>query len=169
MYCRASSIRLVCGRLHIGEQLLVYIQDKTGGIPGRAVQIAPAGFGEEQALFGTGHGHEGKTAFLLHSRKRPYLAGRKDPFVHPAEENVGEFQALGGVDGHQLYLILPGGGVAVGKEGHMGQIMFQGAFLAAGGLVLIDRLLQLRQVVQTFLTAFGAEHFLIAAVIEKGG
>jgi len=51
----------------------------------------------------------------------------------------------------------------------MGQVVLQGTFLAAGGLILIDRLLQLGQIVQPVLASLGAEHHLVAALVEYGG
>ena len=51
----------------------------------------------------------------------------------------------------------------------MRQIILQRALLAAGGLILIDRLLELGQIVQPLLTALGAQHFLIAAAVQQRG
>ena len=73
------------------------------------------------------------------------------------------------MDGHQLHTVPHLPGVAIGKEGHMGQVVLQGTFLAAGGLILIDRLLQLGQIVQPVLASLGAEHHLVAALVEYGG
>ena len=73
------------------------------------------------------------------------------------------------MDGHQLHTVPHLPGVAIGKEGHVGQVVLQGTFLAAGGLILIDRLLQLGQIVQPLLAPLSAEHRLIAALIEHGG
>ena len=71
------------------------------------------------------------------------------------------------MDGHQLHLVLgviPA--VRVGEQGGIGQVVGQRHLLAAGGLIHIHRLFQLRQIVQPLLTALGAEHLLIAALIE---
>jgi hypothetical protein len=51
----------------------------------------------------------------------------------------------------------------------MGQVVLQSTLLPAGDLVVVDGLLELREVVQPLLTALGAEHLLIAACIEHGG
>ena len=51
----------------------------------------------------------------------------------------------------------------------MGQIVGQGNFFAAGSFVFINGLLQFRYIVETFLAAFRAQHFLIAAFVQNGG
>ena len=72
------------------------------------------------------------------------------------------------MDGHQLHPVPLFGGIRIGEQRRTGQIVLQGDLLPAGGLVLVYRLLQLRQVVQPLLAALGAEHLLIAALVEDG-
>ena len=47
--------------------------------------------------------------------------------------------------------------------------MLERAFLAAGRLVGIDRLLEFGQIVQPHLAALRAEHGLVAALVQNGG
>ena len=61
---------------------------------------------------------------------------------------MGEFQSLGRVHGHQLHAVAAVARVGVCKQGHMGQIVLERAFLAARRLIFIDGLLQLGQIVQ---------------------
>ena len=70
---------------------------------------------------------------------------------------------------HQLHFAFGFGAVRIGEQGHMGQVMGQGNFFAAGSFVFINGLLQLRYIVETFLAAFRAQHFFIAAFIQNGG
>src|SRR5699024_9709232 len=100
---------------------------------------------------------------------RSDLARREDALVHPAQENAGKLQSLRGVNRHQAHLVLSSRGIAVREQRHMGEVMLQRALLPAGRLILIDRLLELREIVEPFLAALRAEHLLIAAVIEQRG
>ena len=81
---------------------------------------------------------------------------------------MGKLQPLGGVDGHHTHLVPSFAGIAVGEEGHVGQVMLQGDLLAAGGFICIDGLLELGQIVQPFLASLCSEHPLVAALLEHG-
>ena len=48
------------------------------------------------------------------------------------------------MDSHQLDLVPLSGPVRVGKQGYMGQVVLKGDLLTTGGLIFVDRLLQLR-------------------------
>ena len=48
----------------------------------------------------------------------------------------------------------------------MGQVVHQGRLLAAGGLVIMNRLPELGQIVQPVLRAFRPEHALVAASLQ---
>ena len=80
-----------------------------------------------------------------------------------------EFQSLRAVDGHEPHLIARIVEIGVCEQRNVRQIMLQRAFLAAGRLVGIDRLLQLGQIVQPHLAALRAEHGLVAALVQNGG
>ena len=112
------------------------------------------------------HGNKRQPPFLLHRRLRPRLARREDAFVEPAEEHIRKLQPLSRMNGHELYLIALLGRIAVGKERHARQIIFEHCLFAAGRLVFVDGLLELSQIVEPLLTALGAQHGLIAARIE---
>ena len=151
-----------------GQEIAVDVQKKAGGIPGGAVEVPSVCLGEVQSLLRPCQRHKRQPPLLLHGLLRPHLPGGEDPLIHAAEEHIGKFQALGGVNGHQPHLVSLLRRVGIGEQSHMGQIVLQGDLLPAGGLVLIYRLLQLRQIVQPFLAALGAEHLLVAALIEEG-
>ena len=157
------------GLLGEGEQAGVDVQQEPGGVAGGAVKVPSVRLGQVEAPLRPGEGHKGQPPLLLHPREGAHLPGGEDPLVHPAQEHVGELQPLSGVDGHQLHLVPRLPGVGVGEQGHVGEIVLQGALLAAGGLILIDRLLQLGQIVQPVLASLGAEHHLVAALVEYGG
>ena len=69
--------------------------------------------------------------------------------------------------GHQLHLVMLRLCVAVGKKGNMGQIVFHHGFLPTGGLVLVNRLLQFCQIVQSLLVPLCAQHSLIPGQIQS--
>ncbi len=157
------------GREGVGEELGVDVQHEAGGIPGRAVQIPPLGLGKIEPLFRPCHRHEGKPPLLLHFRPCVRLFGGKDPLVHGRQEDVRELQPLGGVDGHELHLVPAVHGVLVGEKGDMRQIALQRPLLPAGDLEIVDRLLELRQVIEPLLASLGPQHPLVAGVVEDGG
>ena len=70
--------------------------------------------------------------------------------------------------GHELHLVGRLVGVGVGKKRHMGQIVLERGLLAAGDFVIPDGLLELGQIVEPFLTALGAQHLLVAALVQHG-
>ena len=156
------------GRGGVLKELAVDVQDEPGGVAGGAVKVSALGHGEIKALTGPRQGHEGKAAFLLHFGPCVGAPGGENALVHGAEEHTGELETLCGVDGHKPHLVAGVAGVLICKEGHVGKVGLDGALLAAGDLVVTDGLLQLRQVVKALLTALGAEHTLVAGVVEDG-
>jgi len=80
-----------------------------------------------------------------------------------------EFQSLRAVDSHKPHLIARIVEISVCEQRDVRQIMLERAFLAAGRLVGIDRLLEFGQIVQPHLAALRAEHGLIAAFVQNGG
>ena len=72
------------------------------------------------------------------------------------------------MNGHKLHLGGSVGSITVRKQRDVRQIVFKRCLLAAGGLIFVNGLLQLSQIVQPLLTALGSEHLLITAVVEDG-
>lgn len=118
---------------------------KREGYRGGAVEVPSVCLGDVQSLLRPCQRHKRQPPLLLHGLLRPHLPGGEDPLIHAAEEHIGKFQALGGVNGHQPHLVSLLRRVGIGEQSHMGQIVLQGDLLPAGGLVLIYRLLQLRR------------------------
>ena len=69
------------------------------------------------------------------------------------------------VDGHEFDFVREGLRVLVRQQSHVRQVVLRRAVLAAGVFKVIYGSLQLRQIIQPLLTAFRAQHFLIAAGI----
>ena len=68
------------------QQLLVNVQEKAGGISGRAVEVPSVRLGEVQALLRSRQRHEGQPPLLLHGLEGPHPPGGEDALVHAAEE-----------------------------------------------------------------------------------
>ena len=150
----------------MNEQALVYFQQEARGIARRALMPAALAVREAEAPLRPRERHESQAALLLHALGRVGPAGGQDALAQAAEEDVGELQALGGVDGHELHSVAAGVRVAVGEEGHVGEVVRQRALLSARLLIFADGLLELREVVQTLLTALGAQMLFVAAAVE---
>ena len=148
------------------NQLPIDIQNKTGGILRRTIKVTALCPGKIQPFFRACSGHKSQPPFLLHGFLRSNFPGGEDSLIHTAQKDAGELQTLSCVDGHQLHLSFAVQTVCVGKQGHVAQVMLQRTFLTAGGFVFINGLLQFRQIVQSFLTPFGAKHLLISAFIQ---
>ena len=95
------------------QQFSVYVENKAGGIAETAVMIAPLCVGKIQSLFGSSLCDECKTALFLHALSGSGFFGGEGGFVETANENVGKFKTLGGVDGHQLNCVLTVGSILV--------------------------------------------------------
>ena len=147
------------------EQALVDVEQKARRIARAAVVVAAFGFRKVEPLFGARHGDKRKPPFLLHARERAHLAGGENPLVHAAQEHVGKLKPFGGVHGHQLDLVARLRAVGVREQRDMREVMLDRRFLAAGRFVFVDRLLELGKVVQSLLTALGAERCFIAAFV----
>lgn len=124
--------------------------------------------GKEQPVPGAGEGDKGETPFLFHGGRGQDLPGRKNPFIHAAEEYCRKFQPFGSMDRHQFHPVSGRTCIGIGEKRRMGQIVRQCQLFPAGGFIIINGLFQLRQIVQPFLAAFRAEYFFIAALVENG-
>ena len=107
-------------RIVIGQHFRAHIQNKPRRIADCTVEVLPVCFGQIQAPFGPRQGYEGQTPFFFHGLHRPHLPRRENAFVQAAQEHVGKFQPLGGVNRHELDLVVIRRGVGVGKQGHVG-------------------------------------------------
>ena len=71
------------------------------------------------------------------------------------------------MDGHELDLAVGDGLLRIGEQRHVLHVVLQRGLLPATGLVFVDGLLELRQVVEPLLAAFRAQHGLIAALVHQ--
>ena len=79
-----------------------------------------------------------------------------------------ELQALGGVDGHEAHLVLSFiERIGIGEQRHMGKVMFERHLLPATVLELVNRLLELRHVVESLLASLRAKRLFIAAFVDE--
>ena len=67
---------------------------------------------------------------------------------------------------HQLDSVLSILNICIGVECHMSEIIHQHGFFTTGSLILIDRLLQLCQIIQSHLRSLCTESFLITTLIH---
>ena len=125
------------------------------------------GLGEGQGLFRPGQGHVAEAALLLHALGGVGLAAGEDALVEAGYDHVGELQALGVVDGHELHGVLAVLPIPVRKEGHLGQEVLHGGVLSGAGLILLQPLQQLRDIVQPIPVPQLFEHLHVAALGEQ--
>ena len=85
------------------EKILINIQQKTAGVPGRAVKVSAAALRQAEHMLCTGHCHKGQAALLLHGLAGADLTGRKNSLIHSAEKDYRELEAFGGMDRHHFY------------------------------------------------------------------
>ena len=94
--------------------------EEAAGCVGLVLAVAGTRLGEGEAdgLLRAGQGHIEEPALLFEFRFRQVpAAGGKEVFFHAGDENIGKFQALGGMDRHQGHLV---GGFVLGDV-HAGQ------------------------------------------------
>ena len=72
------------------------------------------------------------------------------------------------MDGHEPDLVARVVEIRAREHRHVRQIVLERTFLAAGRFIRVDRLLELRQIVEPDLSALRAEHGLIPALVEHG-
>ena len=133
---------------------------------GLAEDQAAAGGGKVQFLFGAGDSHVAKAALLFHVLFiiAGHVAGKNTVF-HTHNKDVGELQALGGVDGHHRdavgVLVIA---VQVGDQGDFLEETCQGRVLAVLVDVGLDRADELAQVLKAGLAFLflGFQHSLVA-------
>ena len=80
---------------------------------------------------------------------------------------MGELQPLGVVDGHELHGVLAVLPIPVREEGHLREEVLQCAGLPGAGLILLQALQQLRDVVQPIPVPQLLEHLHIAALGQE--
>ena len=73
------------------------------------------------------------------------------------------------MDGHELHPVPRLRHVLIRIQCDMGQVVLQRSLFTAGCLILENRLLQFRQIVQPLLTALGPERLFIPALVQQGG
>ena len=79
-----------------------------------------------------------------------------------------ELQAFGGMDGHEAHLVLSFiERISIGEQRHMGKVMLERHFLPATVLELVDRLLELRHVVESLLASLRAKRLFISAFVDE--
>ncbi len=142
----AGSAAIIAGlgrRLHVGDGQLV---DKTAGQLGgpAAIDLAVGGEADPGLFAGAGDADIGQPALFL----EPLFAllvdaalGGEHAFLPAGQEDQGEFQALGPVQGHDLHRVLTGAPVQVHDQRHVLQIGLQ---VVEGGHGL-DQFLQVLQ------------------------
>ena len=108
---------------HILRHLLRDLSQKAGGhIPvGGAVKHTLAGVDQIELFPGAGNAHIGQSALLLQLLLAVHsLAAGEDTLLHTGDKHHREFQALGGVQGHQHHRVLIVViGVNVGHQRHI--------------------------------------------------
>ena len=78
-----------------------------------------------------------------------------------------ELQALRRMNRHELHLVGRAiHRIGVGKQRYMRQIMLERHFFAACGFELINALLEFGHIVEPLLTSLGAQHAIVAALVE---
>ena len=143
------------------------VEQEPGGTAADAVIALAGAVRQIQPVLGPGKSHIAQPALLLQLFPGVGPLGGKNPLGKAAEEYCRELQTLGRVHGHEFH---SGGllhGVHIGKQGRMGQITLQRHQLPGPGLVVVDGLLQFRQVVQPVLLAGQPQHGLIAALRQN--
>ena len=72
------------------------------------------------------------------------------------------------MDGHKAHVILRRiRNIGIGEQGYVVQIVVDGNLLAACCLELVYRLLQFGKVIEPLLASLGAQHLLVAALVEQ--
>ena len=145
------------------------VEEEAAGEPQAARTRRALGIGEEQPVLRPGEGHVAEPPLLLQPLRGQHPPGGEAPLAEARQEHGGEFQPLGGVNGHEAHaphLLLP---VQVREQGGQVQVFPQGDLLPGARLVVEDALLQLREVVQPVLGPAEAQVFLVAALRQQAG
>ena len=154
------------GIVHV---FLFGVEEEPAGVAEGAVIAGASGVGKEQPVPRPGKGHIAKPPLLLQLLPGICPLSRENALGQAAEEHHREFQALGGVDGHELHRLSLFAGVHIGEQGGVVQIVAQSHGLPCLAGEVKNGLLQFRQIVQPLLLSGGAKHGLIAAVVEHPG
>ena len=133
-----------------------------------AEEQAVFGMNQIQPALGTGDGHIGKAAFLLHIGRVIHAAhaGEK-PLLHADCKDGVEFQTLGGMHRHEGDMLLSRLLVRIGVERILLKEALEGRFSAFAHVVndIRTQFLYVFQPSRT-LIALQDEHFLVAAPLS---
>ena len=175
-HLRAALQGGAAGLLHV---LRLDLPQKAAGLValGAAVEHPGHAVGDVKLLLGAGDADVGKAALLFQISFGilAHLAG-EDTLLHANEEDVGELQAFGGVDGHQHHLI--GAlvvAVDIADESDIFQIAFQRGVLAVLVAVVfhvVDQLAEVLHPVGGVLVALGhllLQHRFVAGQLNDVG
>ena len=143
------------------------LEYESGRISGRAIEVPAHSFCEVESVLGTGYRNKGKSSLLFHSFLRLNLPGWKYSFIHSYQKYRRKFQSLCSMNGHELHLISLYFHIRIGIESNMMQVIRQSCLLTTGHLILIDRLLQFRQIIQPVLGSLGTKGRLITRGIKN--
>ena len=153
------------------DEVAADLRKETGRVlVGLGGDVVPFGFREEKRLLGPCDSHVHQPSLLLLAVFLTLADGShigEDALAEAGDEDIGELQPLGLVDGHQL----EGGGVppvvVVGVEGDVLEVIRQGALVGcADALVETDGGEEFVKVLQAVLILVLPDHPLVAGGFE---